>query len=31
MYCHVSLKALFRRLRRICTGRKVTGTVKVLK
>ena len=31
MYCHVSLKALFRRLRRICTGRKGTGTVKVPK
>lgn len=31
MYCLVSLKALFRKLRRICTGRKVTGTVKVLK
>nr|DAY21176.1 MAG TPA: hypothetical protein [Caudoviricetes sp.] len=31
MYCLVSLKALFRRLRRICTGRKVTGTVKVPK
>ena len=31
MYSLVSLKALFRKLRRICTGRKVTGTVKVLK